>query len=62
MCLSIAYEVTETGRKKLAEFVSSVEEEGGKITLRDVMGLETVVEGRIRKLDLVNNEILLVKA
>ena len=62
MCLSTAYEITDSGKKKLAEFVSSVVDDGSKITLRDVMGVETVVEGRIRSLDLVNNEIVLVPA
>ena len=58
MCLSTAYEVTAEGREKVCEYVSTVRAEDGKVYLTDIMGLETVVQGTIRSLDLVNNEIL----
>jgi len=58
MCLSTVYEVTAEGREKVCEYVSAVRAEDGKVYLTDIMGLETVVQGTIRSLDLVNNEIL----
>lgn len=59
MCLSTVYEVSDSGRKKILEYVSTVRAEDGKIILTDIMGVEKVVDGAIRSLDLVNNEILL---
>lgn len=58
MCLSTVYEVTDAGRRKILEYVSTVRAEDGKIILTDIMGVEKVVTGAIRSLDLVNNEIL----
>ena len=58
MCLSTVYEVTPEGREKVCEYVSAVRAEDGKVYLTDIMGVEKVLVGDIRSLDLVNNEIL----
>ena len=59
MCLSTVYKADGSERTKLAEYVSSVKSEGDKITLTDIMGLETVVFGAMKSVDLVNNEIVI---
>jgi len=61
MCLSTVYEVGPEGREKVCEYVSTVRAEDGKVILMDIMGVETVLRGSIRSLDLVNNEILVEK-
>ena len=58
MCLSTVYDVTDGGRRKILEYVSTVRAEDGKIILTDIMGVEKELKGAIRSLDLVNNEIL----
>ena len=59
MCLSTVYKADGSERTKLAEYVSSVKSEGDKITLTDIMGLETVVYGAMKSVDLVKNEIVI---
>ena len=59
MCLSTVYKADGSERTKLAEYVSSVQSEGDKITLTDIMGLETVVYGTLKNVDLVKNEIVI---
>ena len=58
MCLSTVYEVSPDGREKVCEYVSAVRAEVGTVILVDILGVETVLRGSIRSLDLVNNEIL----
>ena len=59
MCLSTVYKADGSERTKLAEYVSTVRSEGDKITLTDIMGLETVVYGAMKSVDLVKNEIVI---
>ena len=59
MCLSTVYKADGSERTKLAEYVSSVRSEGDRITLTDIMGLETVVYGAMKSVDLVKNEIVI---
>ena len=59
MCLSTVFEERGGEQIKLAEYVSSVREEAGKITLTDIMGEETVVFGMVRSVDLVQNRIII---
>lgn len=60
MCLSTVYAVSpmSEGREKLFEYVSTVRAQEGSVVLTDIMGVEKVIHGVIRSLDLVNNEIL----
>ena len=59
MCLSTVYKADGSERTKLAEYVSSVRSEGDRITLTDIMGMETVVFGAMTSVDLVKNEIVI---
>ena len=59
MCLSTVYKADGSENVKLAEYVSGVRAEGGKITLTDIMGLETVVYGTLKSVDLVQNRIII---
>ena len=62
MCLSTVYKADGSERTKLAEYVSGVRTEGDKITLTDIMGLETVVFGTLKSVDLVQNQIVIEEA
>ena len=59
MCLSTVDKADGSERTKLAEYVSGVRAEGDKITLTDIMGLETVVYGTLKSVDLVQNQIVI---
>ena len=59
MCLSTVYKADGSERVKLAEYVSGVRAEGEKITLTDIMGMETVVFGTLKSVDLVQNQIVI---
>lgn len=58
MCLSTVYQVFGTDEKLLCQHVSSIVIDGEELSFTDIMGGETVVTGRIEKIDLVNNTIL----
>ena len=62
MCLSTVYKADGSERTKLAEFVSGVRAEGDRITLTDIMGLETVIFGTLKSVDLVQNQIVIEEA
>ena len=59
MCLSTVFEERAGSQTKLGEYISSVKAEGGKITLTDIMGMETVVFGTLKSVDLVQNRIII---
>lgn len=59
MCLSTVFEERGEQRTKLAEYVSGIRAEGEKITLTDIMGLETVVYGKLKTVDLIQNHIII---
>ena len=59
MCLSTVYKADGSEKIKLAEYVSGVRAEGDRITLTDIMGIETVVFGTLKSVDLVANQIVI---
>lgn len=59
MCLSTVYKMQNGEQTKMAEYVSGVRAEGSRITLTDIMGLETVLFGTVKSVDLVKNQILI---
>ena len=59
MCLSTVYKADGSERTMLAEYVSDVRTEGDRITLTDIMGVETVVFGTLKSVDLVKNQIVI---
>ena len=56
MCLST---VLTTQRQPVCKNVASVTQKDGKLIFTDIMGVSTVVEGSIEKIDLMENEILI---
>ena len=62
MCLSTAWEIDEKGgRIKIREYISSVRVSGGTVTLTDLMGEEVTITGILQSIDLVKNDILVIK-
>ena len=61
MCLSTVMLEKNGSQEKVCEYVSNVKTDGNKITLTDVMGNDTCVEGTILSMDLVKN-LIIVKA
>ena len=59
MCLSTVYKTHNGEQTKMAEYVSGIRAEGEKITLTDIMGLETVVYGKLKTVDLIQNHIII---
>ena len=58
MCLSTVYQVLGGDEKLLCQHVSGIEIKGEELCFTDIMGCETVVTGKIEKIDLMNNTIL----
>jgi len=59
MCLST---VLTMERQVVCKNVAAVTQKDGKLVFTDIMGIPTVVEGSIEKIDLMENEILIRKA
>ena len=59
MCLST---VLTPERQVVCKNVAAVTQKDGKLVFTDIMGIPTVVEGSIEKIDLMENEILIRKA
>lgn len=57
MCISTAYEGNESG-PVLAEYVAAVELQDGKVTMIDIMGKETVVNGSLKSADLTRGLLI----
>ena len=57
MCLSTVFVMGESGPEELCGYVSSAVVGDGTVTFVDIMGAETVVEGSIASVDLVENKI-----
>jgi predicted RNA-binding protein len=58
MCLSAVYEARDGQEKMVGQFISNLKTEGEKITLTDIMGAETVLNGKIASVDLIKNVIV----
>ena len=59
MCLSTAYEEIGGEQRKVCEYVSGINADGDRITLTDIMGVETVVFGSVKKMDFIKNVIVI---
>lgn len=59
MCLSNVYRDEQAKKNLLATEVASIEMEGDVITLTDLFGRKTRVEGRIRRADLTGGVVIL---
>ncbi|MBP8640133.1 MAG: CooT family nickel-binding protein [Oscillospiraceae bacterium] len=59
MCLSTAYEVSGGSEKFIADRVTNIEIEGSAVRLTTLLGIQTVVEGELKSIDLNKNVILI---
>ena len=57
MCLATVYK--ESDQSVILKNVSRIDVDGTKIILRDIMGEETQVEGRILMVDLANSKVII---
>ena len=57
MCLATVYK--ESDNSVVFKNVSRIDVDGDKVILRDIMGDERVIEGRILKVDLANSIVKL---
>ena len=57
MCLATVYK--ESDDSVIFKNVSRIDVDGDKVILRDIMGVERVVEGRILMVDLANSIVKL---
>ena len=61
MCLSTAYEIGGGTEKLIADRITNVSVEDGAVRLTTLLGTQTVVEGRLKSIDL-NRNIILIEA
>ena len=59
MCLSTIISTENNQRKEIAKNVAAVRVDGNKITVTDIMGVKTVIDGEIDCIDLMENFIFL---
>ncbi len=59
MCLSTIISTENNQRKEIAKNVAAVRVDGNKITVTDIMGVKTVIDGEIDRIDLMENFIFL---
>lgn len=57
MCLSNVYLVSDDKEELVCEYASSVDVDGEKIRLTDVIGQQYTVVGTILSVDLIKNQI-----
>lgn len=57
MCLATVYK--ESDNTVICRYISKLVVDGNKVILRDIMGSETVVEGKILMVDLANSTVKL---
>ena len=57
MCLSTVYAMRDTEKKLIVKNVASVTVRDGKLVFTDIMGIPTVVDATIERIDLMDNFI-----
>lgn len=62
MCLSTAYETTNGIDKLICERITNVEVEGKTVKFTNLLGIQTVVPGVLKSIDLNKNIILIEPA
>ena len=58
MCLSTVYKNEVSDANMLARNIADVRIENGKIMFTDLMGIRTVFDGTLEKVDLMDNYII----
>ena len=59
MCLSDAYEIRDGKQNLVCSRVCNVSADGENVTLTDLMGIRKIVPGKLKKVDLMSNVILI---
>jgi len=59
MCLSTAYLNRKEESLIAARYVDSIEVQGGKVIMKDVLGSVTEIEGRISYVDLTGGAVII---
>ncbi len=59
MCLSNVYKDEVKDENLLARNIADIRVEGGKIILTDLMGIRKEIEATIKKVDLMDNYVVL---
>lgn len=59
MCLSNVYKNEKSKENLLASDVAAIETDGGTITLTDLFGRKTTVEGTLKRADLTGGVVIL---
>ncbi|MBE6990804.1 MAG: CooT family nickel-binding protein [Ruminococcaceae bacterium] len=57
MCLSTVYAIRGKDRQPLLRNVASVRMQDGRLVFTDIMGIPTVVDAAIERIDLMDNYI-----
>ena len=58
MCLSTVYKNEVSDANMLAKNVADIKVENGQIIFTDLMGIRTVFDGSIEKVDLMDNYVI----
>jgi len=58
MCLSAVYKNEVSDANLLAKNVADIRVDGGKIVFTDLMGIRTVFDGSLEKVDLMDNYVI----
>ena len=59
MCEATVYLIKDEEKREIMRDVELLEGNDGKIRIANILGREETVEGRIRKIDLIKNEIFI---
>lgn len=58
MCLSTVYKNEVSDDNMLAKNVADIKVDGGKIIFTDLLGIRTVFDGTLAKVDLMDNYVI----
>lgn len=58
MCLSVVYKDEVNEENLLAKNVADIKVDGGKIIFTDLMGIRTIFDGTLEKVDLMDNYVI----
>ncbi len=61
MCLSTVYRGSKEEENILCKFVSNIDVKGEEITLTDVMGFQTVIQGHLVSADLTAGVVIIAQ-
>ena len=59
MCLATAYKNQQEDNQVICENITNILVDGDKVTLIDIIGMETVIEGRISMVDLTKSVVII---